>query len=241
MQVAASKLSNPIWDSLDQKEKAEKIIKRYTLYAMGLGFIPIPILDTLSITSLQIWMIKEISKTYNIPFKKHFAKSLIGALIGSLGSYSLLKVVPVFGISLGGSAFSISAASATYALGRVFMQHFDQGGTLLNFDPNLSRTFFLKLYNENKQTMEKINKMKEKSLTNLKCINQQLIEEEKMHEELHLEAEKFIIELREALKEQEIHYQEEQSQSKEKIQTLKDYIRQLEIQLHKKAGHKAAN
>lgn len=57
-----------------------------------------------------------------------------------------------------------------------------------------------------------------------------LIEEiEKIHEELHLEAEKFIIELKEALKAQEIYYKEIQYKSNKKIQALQDLIYKLEL------------
>lgn len=234
MELAINKIASPVWTSLAQKDKAEKIIKKCTLYAAGIGFIPIPILDSISIMSLQLWVIKEIAKIYNIPFKKHFVKSLIGTLVGNIGSYSLLKVIPIFGISLGGAAFSISAASATYALGRVFLQHFDQGGTLLDFNPTTSRSFFLKIYNENKQTMERLSKTKEKSMISLRNINEQLMEEEKMHEELHLEADRFIIELKEVLKEQEAYYQKRLHQSDQTIQSLRGSIDILETQLREK-------
>jgi len=36
----------------------------------------------------------------------------------------------------------VYGAAATYALGRVFLLHFDQGGTFLDFDPNESRHHF---------------------------------------------------------------------------------------------------
>jgi len=52
---------------------------------------------------------------------------------------------------------------------------------------------------------------------------------EKMHEELHLEAERFIIELKEALKEQEIYYKKIQYESNKKIQALQDLIYKLQL------------
>jgi uncharacterized protein (DUF697 family) len=36
----------------------------------------------------------------------------------------------------------IVAGSATYALGQVFVEHFERGGTLLDFDPKPARAFF---------------------------------------------------------------------------------------------------
>ena len=39
--------NTPIWISIQQRDKAQKIIKQKTLYTAGVGFIPIPILLSL--------------------------------------------------------------------------------------------------------------------------------------------------------------------------------------------------
>ncbi|MFK7983173.1 MAG: hypothetical protein AB8G86_24550, partial [Saprospiraceae bacterium] len=44
--------------------------------------------------------------------------------------------------------------AATYALGKVFTQHFDQGGTLLTFDPVESRKYFQDAFEEGKLYVE---------------------------------------------------------------------------------------
>ena len=207
-------LTTPIWTSLQQKDTAQKIINQKTLYAAGLGFIPFPVLDTLSIMSIQIWMIGDLAKVYQIPFKRHQVKSFIGAIVGKLGTVGLLKIIPGLGTTLGGSAVSVSAATATYALGRVFMQHFDQGGTLLDFNPDSSRYYFQQLYKKNKLIVQNLkeeegirkvfnNKME---MTELESLNQRLQIEEAYHEELHREAEQFIQELHYTLREQEQSY-----------------------------------
>ena len=140
--------------SLQQKDEAKKIIKRHTLYAAGLGFIPIPIVDAVSITAIQIWMIRDIAKVYGIPFKRHIVKSFIGSIVGNTGAIGIVKFIPGVGSMLGGTTVSIGAATATYALGQLFMEHFYQGGTLLDFDPVKSRSYFQKLYSEHEATVE---------------------------------------------------------------------------------------
>ena len=65
-------------------------------------------------------------------------------MIGSISSVSLVKLIPGLGTVIGGATASVAGAAATYALGRVFTQHFDQGGTLLDFDPISSREYFQK-------------------------------------------------------------------------------------------------
>ena len=116
-------------------EQATKIVKRKTLYAAGAGLIPFPIIDAATLLGVQLTMIRSIGNLYEIPFKKHQAKSLISSLIGSGGTVGLIKLFPGLGTVLGGTTAAVAGAAATYALGRVFTQHFDQGGTLLSFDP----------------------------------------------------------------------------------------------------------
>jgi len=222
-------LTTPIWTSLQQKDTAQKIINQKTLYAAGLGFIPFPILDALSIMSIQIWMVRDIAKVYQIPFKRHRVKSFIGAVVGNLGTVGLLKIIPGLGTALAGSAIAVSAATATYALGRVFQQHFDQGGTLLDFDPVSSRHYFQKLYEKNKLVVQNLKEQEgmrktmnnKTAMTELERVNQQLRIEEEYHEELHREAEQFIIELHQSLREKEMAHLAAQQKNAVFIDQLK--------------------
>jgi len=71
------------------------------------------------------------------------------------------------GQPLGGVAVSLAGATATYALGRVFTQHFDQGGTLLDFDPISSREYFEKEYERGRIFLGRRDLPKQKQVTNL--------------------------------------------------------------------------
>ena len=125
-------------------EEAGKIIRRKTLYAAGAGLVPLPIVDAALLLGIQLTMIRSISNLYKIEFKENLVKSIIGALVGSVGTAGVIKAIPGLGSILGGLTASTTGAAATYALGRVFAQHFDQGGTLLNFEPEKTRHFFEK-------------------------------------------------------------------------------------------------
>ncbi len=135
-----------IEQTAERKESAQKIIRRHMLFSAGLGFIPFPILDATAILGNQVLMISDLSDLYEIPFKKHRVKSFIGSLVGNLGTIGLVKMIPGFGSLIGGATISAGATAATYALGKVFVQHFDQGGTLLDFDPAKSRKYFQQLH-----------------------------------------------------------------------------------------------
>lgn len=139
---------NLIKKSTKSKETAKKIIHRRMLYAAGLGLIPIPIVDAAVILSTQILMLKDIAEIYRIPFKGQAAKSMIGALVGSLGTAGIIKIIPGLGSLVGGAAMSITGGASTYAVGKIFTLHFEQGGTLLDFDPIKSRKHFEQAYRE---------------------------------------------------------------------------------------------
>ena len=142
--------------NIERKTKANKVIRFRSLFAAGAGFIPVPVVDAASIMGIQLWMLKDLAKIYDIPFKQHVAKSLIGTLVGNIGATGVVKFIPGLGTLLGGGTAALSGAAATYALGKIFTQHFDQGGTLLSFDPIKSREYFQQFYEEGKVTVKEL-------------------------------------------------------------------------------------
>jgi len=135
---------------VERKEAAQKIIRRHLLFSAGLGFIPFPVVDAAAIMGNQVLMIHDLSDLYEVPFKKHLVKSFIGSLMSTIGVVGVVKIIPGLGSILGGATVSASATAATYALGKIFTQHFAQGGTLLDFDPVKSRKHFQQLHEEGK-------------------------------------------------------------------------------------------
>lgn len=135
--------------------QSSTVIRLNTLWAAGTGLIPIPILDSAAIVSVQIKMLAEISSIYKVPFQKNSGKSIIAALMTSLSGTVLGKSLLASGVFSGlmravpgvGAALSILTmpgfnAAFTYALGRVFQQHYAVGGTLEDFDPRAAEPYF---------------------------------------------------------------------------------------------------
>jgi uncharacterized protein (DUF697 family) len=58
-----------------------------------------------------------------------------------MGAASALKTVPVLGMLAGGFVMPALSAGASYAIGKAFIQHFESGGTLLDFNPPDYREF----------------------------------------------------------------------------------------------------
>lgn len=129
---------------------ATELIKTHSLYSAGAGLLPMPLVDWAAISAIQVKMLKELSAVYEVPFSSERARSIMAALIGGLAGTSLgyglgrslLKAVPMFGTVLGGLSVPAMGGAVTWAVGRVFMQHFASGGTLLDFDPERMRQHF---------------------------------------------------------------------------------------------------
>lgn len=134
---------------LSRREEASKAVKTYMAWSTGASLIPVPLVDLATVTGLQIKMVSRLAAIYEIPFSPNIAKSVIGALISSIlpvsvarGTSSLIKAIPGVGAILGALTAPAFTTASTYALGRVFIQHFEAGGTLLNFDPDAMRDHF---------------------------------------------------------------------------------------------------
>lgn len=137
----------------DRREEAQKIVLRRTLYAAGAGLIPIPIVDAAAILGVQVIMIRDIARVYEVDFKEERVKSLISALVGDVAAVGLFKIVPGLGSFFGGASVAAAGGAATYAVGRVFTQHFAEGGTLLDFDTAKSKEFFRKEFEKGKEVV----------------------------------------------------------------------------------------
>jgi uncharacterized protein (DUF697 family) len=118
--------------------------------SIAAGVIPIPVVDWVVLSGIQLKMLHKLTQLYEIPFSKNVGKSLISALLGGmLPTYatasvagSLMKLVPFGGTATGMMTMSAFGGASTYALGKVFIQHFESGGTLLTFDPGRMREYF---------------------------------------------------------------------------------------------------
>lgn len=124
---------------------ADALVRRYATYSAVGGLIPLPLIDVATVTGVQLKMLAELCRHYDVPFRANVGKELIGTLVAVMVPYNLgaatlmglgpvLRVIPVVGPLVGVAVIPTFAAASTFALGRVFIKHFETGGTLLNFD-----------------------------------------------------------------------------------------------------------
>ena len=132
----------------DREEAAEKMVDRFAVWAGVAGLVPLPVVDVLAVGGLQLQMLRRISQIYGIEFSENRGKALIASIAGTmipatsaLGAASSLKFVPVIGTLTAVFTMPVLSAGATYAIGRAFIQHFESGGTLLDFNPPDYREF----------------------------------------------------------------------------------------------------
>lgn len=150
--------------------KSENIIKDHMMISLGFGAIPIPAVDLIGITGSQLNMLKNLSSLYNQEFTKDLGKKSIASLVGgglsvpiAMGIFSLIKSIPLVGQTAGSISMGASGASLTYAVGKVFVQHFESGGTFLTFDSEKVREYFKSELEKGKNIVEKIKKRPEAS------------------------------------------------------------------------------
>ncbi len=147
--------------SLSNADKSTAEIKKYVYASVAAGFIPAPALDLAAITGIQLKMIHAITKVYGVSFSKEIVKSTIASLLGALstrtvataGLASLLKSLPLVGSIAGALAVPTISGAATYAVGKVFIKHFEAGGTLLDFNTEKMKEHFRKLYQEGESSV----------------------------------------------------------------------------------------
>jgi uncharacterized protein (DUF697 family) len=140
-----------------REARVEKLARNHILTAMGAGLVPVPLVDLVALTAVQLDMIRKLSAEYGVPFKQDRGKSIITSLVGGVLSVeiglslSILKCVPVVGQSIGALIMPVVSGAATYAIYKVFVQHFESGGTFLDLDPAKVKSYFAEQFTKGKK------------------------------------------------------------------------------------------
>lgn len=144
-----------------KSKHANSIIKNHMIWSMGAGFIPVPIADFFAISAINLDMIRQLSKVYEVDFKETEGKAVITALTGSslarLGARAV-KFIPGVGSMLGGVTLAVLSGASCYALGEVFKKHFETGGTFLDFDPARLKKYYDEKFEKGKQMAKEMEK-----------------------------------------------------------------------------------
>jgi uncharacterized protein (DUF697 family) len=144
-----------------ENEGIDKTIRRHVGFAMVAGAIPIPLVDIVAVTAIQLDLIKDLAKYYEVDYSKErgkvLATTLIGTTVGNLigrAGASAIKAIPGIGTILGIGSMAIFAGASTYALGKVFENHFKEGGDLFDLDVEKWKERFKDFFKRGKTVAE---------------------------------------------------------------------------------------
>ncbi|WP_114858507.1 YcjF family protein [Azospirillum brasilense] len=141
--------------------QAAEIIRKHVLLSAAAGIIPLNFVDTAALAVVQLRLLKELSELHGVDFRGDIGRSVIGTLLatvaptalagGLLGSMAFnmaLRSVPVIGTVTRLATQPAFNSAFTYALGKVFQQHFASGGTFLTFQPEKVKAYFREKFEE---------------------------------------------------------------------------------------------
>lgn len=141
----------------------DALIRKRVYAAIGVGFVPVPLVDLAGLTAIQTELVYALTKAYGVEFKKERVKAILSSLGTGVVSVlsvpfvaSLFKSIPVIGMTTGAATISIVGGAATYAIGKVFDRHFRKGGNLLNFDMQEAKAYFKAKMEEGKNVAAKM-------------------------------------------------------------------------------------
>lgn len=121
--------------------EALDIVKEHVVGAMGLGLLPVPVLDVIGITAVQLRMLRQLCHCYGVPYTQQLARVAVAGILATFLPVkttvivaSLFKLIPGFGSLIAGSTSCATAGAIIYASGRLFIDHFEKGGDLLDLE-----------------------------------------------------------------------------------------------------------
>lgn len=127
--------------SKDVHVKAAHVISSAIKWSAAAAIVPVPYLDMLALGAVQVKMVRDLAQVYGLEAESETLKGVISALLGTLAPAAIsggllgsaLKVIPVGGTIIGSVGLAAFGSAATYAIGKIFVAHFDQGGTVKSF------------------------------------------------------------------------------------------------------------
>jgi uncharacterized protein (DUF697 family) len=143
-----------IYMAEDLKQEADGIVRTHVLWAMGAGAVPIPIMDVVAVSGVQIDMLRQLFRLYGQDFNEALFKSWIGTLSGATLARiaaGAIKAIPGIGTIIGGASQLVLSGATTYAIGQVVIRHLEAGGSSTNFDPARFKDYFDEKMNEGRQ------------------------------------------------------------------------------------------
>ena len=145
----------------NRHDVAQSIVKTHMIAGTSLALLPVPIFDLAALTGTQLSLLRSLSKHFDVDFDEQKGKALLTSLVSGavplltvVGLSSFAKLIPGIGTIGGSISMTVLASSLIYATGQVFVRHFEQGGTLADFQSKYWKSFFMQQFEEKKTEMK---------------------------------------------------------------------------------------
>jgi uncharacterized protein (DUF697 family) len=139
--------------------RVDRIIQEHVLWAIGAGLVPLPVLDIVAVTAVQLDMLRQLANLHEVRFTESEGKAWVSALAGNMAARigaNALKLIPGLGSVIGGISMSMIAGGSTYAIGQVAVRHFAKGGTFGDIDMSAARRVYDEELERGKQVAQNL-------------------------------------------------------------------------------------
>lgn len=141
--------------------RAESIVKNFALGALSSLLVPTLLAEWVLLPAIQLVLIRKLCDIYGQKFVINAAKAKISIFLSWLFILStadafsvVLRHVPFIGTSWRRVSTALIGSASTYAIGKVFILHFESGGTLLSLDPEKTRQYYSQQFAKARQEHE---------------------------------------------------------------------------------------
>ena len=143
----------------DRETRGMKVVKSWAQWSVAAGFVPVPFVDIALVSGIQIKMIYDLCQIYNVPFKKESAFAYASGLVGGSLTAGAAQVVGAMALKAVPYVDQIVqptfAFATTYAMGYVFVKHFENAGTMTSFDSSKMNLYFQEQFEKSKKMFSK--------------------------------------------------------------------------------------
>jgi len=146
-------------DKTETRILADKIIKRHVIWSVAAGSIPLPVVDVVGVSAIQLDMLKQLCNLYKVDYDENKGKNIITSIFGSslarIGS-TAIKAIPVVGAIFGAFSMSVFSGASTYAIANVFVSNFEDGVGLFEINIEKGEKLFQDAYERGREYVENI-------------------------------------------------------------------------------------
>ncbi|MGH0028878.1 MAG: DUF697 domain-containing protein [Myxococcota bacterium] len=127
---------------MEPLDLTDRLIAEHVGLAMGAAAIPLPVADLAAVTWVQVDLVHELARRYQVTSDRRRAREAVLALAGATlarAGASAVKALPGAGWWLGGATHAALAGATTWALGQVYREQFEAHGSLAAPDADVLR------------------------------------------------------------------------------------------------------